>query len=304
MRAVLISRPTFSGGEELASCLAGRLGVPCVSRADLVRLVDRRGACAQRVVASLSRASHAYQQFSRDRRPFVVLMRRALLEMVRRHDLVYHGHACHFLVPDLPCSVTVRVNAREPLRVRRAAERLELSEEEALEVIRREDEARVRWARFLYGKDLRDATLYDLCVCLDTLPRSAVCTMLEALFHAPELAPTARQRQRLEDLYVAACVEETLVLHPETRHLEIAAAASRGEVRLTGPYLDPAVRRDVEAIAGSVEGVRSVRYEVGYEAAFGPLGLGDPPARPCGDPPSAGAAGGGEGAAPCARCSE
>ncbi len=79
MRAVLISRPTFSGGEDLAECLARKLGMTCVSRADLVRLVDRKGAFAKQVVASLSRASHAYEQFSKDRRAFVVLMRRAFL---------------------------------------------------------------------------------------------------------------------------------------------------------------------------------------------------------------------------------
>lgn len=277
MRGVLISRPTFSDGEEVARCLAGRLGVPCISRADLVREVDRKGAYAQRVVASLSRASHAYQQFSRDRRVFIVLMRRALLEMVRDHDLVYHGHACHFLVPDLPCSITVRVNAPEALRVQRAAERHQLSTEEARDIVRREDRERVRWARFMYGKDLRDPTLYDICICLGCLPRAPVCSMLATLVTDPELEPTSEQRERLEDIYLATSVEETLVLHPVTQELEVAALARGGAVRLVGPYLNPKAQSDVVAIAGSVPGVRSVSYEVGYAEAFEPLGPGRTP---------------------------
>lgn len=273
MRAVLISRPTYSEGEELARCLAERLGVQCISRADLMELVGKKGMHARQVVESLSRASHAYLQFSRYRRAFVVLMRRAFLEMVRSYDLVYHGHACQFLVPDLPAHLGVRVNAPESARVRRAAAKLELPSDEAKEVIRREDEEQSRWGRFMYGKDVRDPAQYDVCVCLGCLPMSSVCAMLAALADHRELQPTSEQRKTLDDIYLAACVEETLVLHPVTSEVELAASARQGAVRLTGPYLDPKVQQDTEMIAGSVPGVVSVKYEVGYAVGLERLGL-------------------------------
>jgi cytidylate kinase len=273
MRAVLISRPTYSEGEKLAKCLAEHLGVQCISRADLMELVGKKGLHARRVVESLSRASHAYLQFSRYRRAFVVLMRRAFLEMVRSHDLVYHGHACQFLVPDLPAHLRVRVNAPESARVRRAAAKLELPSDEAREVIRREDEEQSRWARFMYGKDVRDPSQYDVCVCLGCLPMSSVCAMLSALADHKELQPTPDQRKSLEDIYLAACVEETLVLHPVTQEVEVAASARQGVVQLTGPYLEPKVQHDTEMIAGSVPGVSSVGYEVGYAVGLERPGL-------------------------------
>ncbi len=273
MRAVLISRPTYSDGEDLARCLAERLGVLCISRTDLVELVDKNGMQARQVVESLSRASHAYLQFSRYRRAFVVLMRRAFLEIVRSHDVVYHGHACQFLVPDLPAHLRVRVNAPENMRVRRAAAQLQLPSDEAKEIIRRGDEEQSRWARFVYGKDVRDPAQYDVCVCLGCLPMSSVCTMLAALADHRELQPTSDQREKLEDIYLAASVEEALVLHPVTHEVEVVASASKGSVQLKGPYLEQNVQHDVEIIAGSVPGVASVAYEVGYAVGLDNLGL-------------------------------
>jgi len=238
-----------------------------------MELVAKKGMHARTVMDSLSRASHAYLQFSRYRRAFVVLMRRAFLEMVRSYDLVYHGHACQFLVPDLPAHIRVRVSAPESVRVRRAAATLKLPSDEAKEVMRREDEEISRWARFMYGKDVQDPAQYDVCVCLGCLPMSPVCAMLAALAEHPALQPTSEQRKTLEDIYLAACVEETLVLHPVTREVEVVASARQGAVRLTGPYLDPKVQQDVEMIAGSVRGVKSVGYEVGYAVGLERFGL-------------------------------
>ncbi len=63
------------------------------------------------------------------------------------------------------------------------------------------------------------------------------------------------------------------MLHPVTHELEVAASARQGVVQLTGPYLEPKVQHDAEMIAGSVPGVSSVSYEVGYAIGLDRLGL-------------------------------
>ncbi len=268
MAVVLISRGTLSGGQEVAECLAERLHVRCVSREDLVALVDREGAHAKKVVESISTATHAYQQFSRDRRPYIVLMRRAFLELIRQGDLVYHGFACHFLVSDLSRCLKVRVNAPIEYRVEKAKERLHLSNEEALEHIRTEDETRVRWARFMYGRDVRDPTLYDICFCLRYLSVDFVSTVLAASVDRPELQPSPEQRREFNDMFLAACVDARLVSDPATSELEIGANSTGGRILLEGPYLKPQDRETVERIATAVPGVRDVTYRAGYGSTF------------------------------------
>ena len=44
MSIITISRGTFSGGRDLAECLAQKLGYPCISREVIVEAAERYGA--------------------------------------------------------------------------------------------------------------------------------------------------------------------------------------------------------------------------------------------------------------------
>lgn len=268
MPVVLISRGTMSGGRALATCLADRLGAKCVSREDLVALVDAHGAHAKKVLASLDRATRAYDQFSQLRRPYLILMRLALLEFIREDDVVYHGHAGHLLVPGLACCLRVRINAPMALRVCNAVERLGLPEAEAREAVLREDEERLRWARFMYGRDIRDPSLYDVTFNLDRLSLEAICAMITKALGEGGFAPSPEALAALENLYLATRVEAALATNEATLSLEIGAHARDGHVRLEGPYQDEAGLARIHALATAVPGVRDCEYEPGCPSSF------------------------------------
>ena len=238
--------------------------------------IDREGEHARQIVASISKATHAYEQFSRDRRAYLILMRRAFLELIGEGDLVYHGFASHFLVADQPGCLRVRVNAPLSYRLRQGLRQGGVnSEEEAREQIRRVDEERVRWARFMYGRDIRDPTLYDICFCLRDLSVEFVAALLSAAARRPELQLTPEQRRLRRASALAAAVEARLVLDPATAELQIAAraeaGAETGAIQLKGPHLKAEVLARVEQIAMRVDGVRSVTYRIGYGATFAAL---------------------------------
>jgi hypothetical protein len=268
MPVILISRGTMSGGRALATCLAERLGLRCVSREDLVALVDSHGEHAKKVLASLNRATRAYDQFSQLRRPYLILMRLALLEFVRDGNVVYHGQSGHLLVPGLACCLRVRVNAPMWLRVKNAIERLGLPEAEAREAVLREDEERLRWGRFMYGRDIRDPHLYDVTFSLDRLSLGAICTMLAGAVREHEFQQTDEARVAVEDLYLATRVEADLITHPATLSLEIGAAARGGYVRLEGPYQDDSGQAKILEIVRAVPGVKGAEYQPGCPSSF------------------------------------
>ncbi len=266
MPVVLISRGTMTGSRKCARCLAKKLGVRSVSREDLVALVDRHGPYAKQVLEALGNAPRAYDQFSQLRRPYLILMRLALLELILEGDIVYQGYSGHLLIPDMPCCLKVRIDAPLDLRVQNAMERLGLPEDQAREAIRREDEERVRWARFMYGRDIRDPKLYDVCFSLGWLSTDTVSTMITSACTAPELQPTEETQRALHELYLSSRVEAELITHPETipAGTEIGARAKDGNVLLEGPYLGPDTVEAVLSIARSVPGVKAVDYQPGY----------------------------------------
>ncbi len=270
MPVVLISRGTMTGSRKCARCLAEKLGVRSISREDLVDRVDQHGPYAKRVLEALGKAPRAYDQFSQLRRPYLILMRFALLELILEGDIVYQGYSGHLLIPDMPCCLKIRIDAPLDLRVSNAMERLGLPEDQAREAIRREDEDRLRWARFMYGCDIRNPKLYDACFSLGRLSTASIATMIAEALKAPELQPTEGTQSTLRDLYLSSRVEAELITNPDTvpPGTEIGARARAGNVLLEGPYLGPDMVEKIIGIARSIPGVRATDYRPGY--ATGP----------------------------------
>ncbi len=268
MPVVLISRGTMTGGQALARCLAEHLALQYVCREDLLAVIDARGEHARKVRSSLDRATRAYDQFSQLRRPYLALMRFALLGFVRSGDIVYDGYASHLLVPGVPCCLRVRINAPLPLRIKNAMERLGIPEDEAREAVVREDEERTRWGRFMYGRDLRDPNLYDACFSLEKISRQTICVMIATGLREKEFERTPEATQALEDHYLAAAVEAALVSDPRTITWEVGVRARDGEILLEGPYLEAGPLAEVSEVTKAVPGVRTVEYQPGCVSSF------------------------------------
>ncbi len=268
MPVVLISRGTMSGGQSLARCLSNRLSLRCIGREDLLSAVDRHGGHARKLVQSLESATRAYEQFTQNRRPFLVLMRHALLGFIREEAVVYHGTAGHLLVPRVPCCMRVRISAPVPLRAKNAMQRLGVTESEAQEAVQREDEERVRWSRYMYGRDIRDPHLYDAWFSLDRMSTETVCSMIAAGLLEKEFQPTEETRRVVEELYLSTSIEAALVSDPRTFTWEIAARVRGTNVLLEGPFLEDRQLEEVLEVARSVEGAGSVEYQPGCAPGF------------------------------------
>jgi cytidylate kinase len=265
MAVLFISRGTVSGVQILLDCLCEHTRFKCLSREDLMKRVSRNGDWATQGLEQLSKATSAYEHFSRTRRPYIVLMRQALLGDILGDDMVvYHGFSGYLLVPRLKHFVRVRINAPLSLRLDMTMERLKCNEDSAREYIRKSDDHQVRWARFVYGLDIRNPALYDLNINLGHLTMKTICGILEHALLENDLRSSDELKAQVERLYVAANVEAALVIDPRTRGHEIDARLKDDCVHLTGPYLKDSELAIVSEVSKTVDGVESVEYTVGY----------------------------------------
>jgi cytidylate kinase len=269
MSVVLISRGTMSGVALLVERLHERTGARSVSREDLVALVNRHGELAQRIVERLSDAARAYDAFCDLRRPYLILMRAALLEYARHDNLVYHGFSGHLLLPPIHHFRTVRICAPRELRTRMTMQRLHCDEAEASAYIDRDDEQRVRWARFMYGTDIRDSDLYDLCINLRRTSIDTACNIVQCMMQDPDCQATPESTEQVDRLLLATRIEQALATDPRTDAVEASATVANGHVAVTGPYLDEVRRTAVLEIARGVAGLDDVEYQCGFVPEFG-----------------------------------
>lgn len=268
MSVVLISRGTMSGATRLVERLQTSTGWRCISREDLVDVVNRHGELAHRIVERLGNAIKNYDQFCELRRPYIVLMRAALLEYAREGDLLYHGYSGHLLVPPIRHFHRVRINAPLPLRIDMTKERLKCSVEAAVEYIEQDDERRAHWARFMYATDIRDPALYDLCINLERVSVDTACNVVRALAQDAGAQATPESSRLAEDLLLASQVEAALVSDPRTADIEAGATASGGRIVVTGPYLEETHLETLREVASAVSGVSEVTYQPGLPSSL------------------------------------
>ncbi len=265
MPVIFISRGTMSGVHRLVDCLHDRVGVRCISVEDLVKIVNKHGEIATRIVDKLATATSAYAQFSELRWPYIVLMRQAMLEEIRHDNMVYHGYSSHLILPYLRHFVRVRIEAPPTMRVKMTMQRLVCDEEAARDYIREEDDHRIKLARFMYAQDIRNTMLYDLTLNMGHMTLEAACGIIEDLMKEPDFQATSESQAEVDRLYLSTTIEEALVTDPRTASLEIHATIDKTDgLRLIGPYLDDPELDTVIAIAKSVPGVDTVRYIPGY----------------------------------------
>jgi len=264
MPIVLISRGTMSGVEPLVGCLRRRTGIPCVSREDLVKIVNRHGALAQRIVDRLGGAAQDYEAFCDLRRPYLILMRAALLEYARNDDLIYLGFSGHLLLPRLAHVLTFRLHASLAYRTTLTRQRLHCGEEEARRYVERDDEERVRWARFMYGRDIRDPGLYDVCINIERTSIDTTCGIIQEMLRDPDCQSTPASASAVERLWLGTRIEAALLTDPRTEAIEVRADVTDGGVTVIGPYLDDARHAAVLEVARAVPGADEATYEYGF----------------------------------------
>jgi hypothetical protein len=279
MPVIFVSRGTMSGVHLLMDCLYERTGIRHISRENLEEEVNRHGELAKRIVERLDKATSAYGQFSELRWPYLVLMRNALLDEIRQDNVIYHGYSAHLLLPPIRHFVRVRIEAPLDLRVTMTMKRLGCDEKTARDYITDADDYRVKWARFMYGRDVRNTLLYDLILNLGHMTLKAACGILECIMSDEDFQASSESRDEVERLYLATSVEVALITDPRTQTLEISAVVQDDGINLIGPYLEERDLSAVKEIAGGVAGVKDVRYSPGYAPSLeinGHYGIRDP----------------------------
>ncbi len=268
MPVIFISRGTMSGVHQVLNLLQQRISIRCISREDLEKKVNQHGKIATKVLEKLPEAVTDYEQFSKLKWPFLVLMRNALLEEISDGDVIYHGYSGHLLLPHVRHFIRLRIHAPISLRVPMTMERLSCNEKEARTYISNSDEQKIKWARFIYAKDIRNPLLYDLCINLEHISLNATCAILESLLAMEDFQSTNESVREVERLKLISEIEKKLVIDPRTANLEIKAEVKGNMVNLIGPYLEKNEREVVLEVARSVPGVKEVCYSPGYKQEF------------------------------------
>jgi len=255
---ITISRGTMSGGMKLAQLLCDRLGYRCVSREIIVKAAERFGVPEEKLFAAVQKGPSLLQRLTFDRERYLAYIQEALCEEVKDDNVVYHGHAGHFLLPSITNVLKIRIVGDPKQRIEEAMQQNKLGEKDAAKYIEELDRQRIKWTHFLYGVDWSSPDLYDIVFNLKHIDLELVADVVAYTVQQPRFNTTAQTEKEVRDLLLSSKVRSALAtLH--TLPLEsVVVESDEGEVILSGKTRTRELSDKIEDITRKVKGVKSV----------------------------------------------
>lgn len=278
MAIITISRGSFSYGKEIAEMVAREIGYECVSREILLEASQFFNVSEKKLLESIHDAPSILDRVTHGREKYIEYIRAALLEHVRRDNVVYHGHAGHLLIPEINHVLKVRVIVDMDERVAQMQKSKKMSKNQAIAFIESEDDHRARWTRYLYKVDVDDPRLYDMILHINGLKVRDACEMICNAARSESFKTTPESAREINDIAISSHVKAALQkkfnaeVTSDNGIVHVSVASQR--IRRTG-HVSPRLQfniqetmkddicKDVNRIAKKISGVRGVVCDVG-----------------------------------------
>lgn len=185
MSIVALSRQFGSGSQIVAAQLAEDLGWRVVDREILEEEARLAGVPLPNVMHRDERAPSVIESWARKgdaERYFQVLMA-AVRKFAEQGHVVFVGRGAGFILRDRPC-VHVRLVAETAFRVRRVMQVRWVGEDQAMAMIRGNDEERAAFHRRFFGVDWNDPTHYHATLCTSLAGPEQAARTLAAIVRA------------------------------------------------------------------------------------------------------------------------
>jgi cytidylate kinase len=245
MAIITISRGCFSHGQEIAEKVAARLGYDCISREVLLEAAKLFNVSERKLIKSLHDAPTVLERISNGKMEYLADIKAALLKYARKDNIVYHGHAGHLLLTEIPKVLKVRILAEKEDRIAFLKQQQNMSREQALLNIENEDKHRTNWTRYLYKTDINDPSLYDIVINIGSLTIDTACELICRAAKSGAFLMTDNSKQALDDAaissHISAALQSICDAQVSVANGEVQVKIAAQKRRKTG-HLSPALQ--------------------------------------------------------------
>jgi len=277
MAIITISRGCFSHGQEIAEKVAEMLGYECISREVLIEAAKLFNVSEKKLIKSLHDAPTIPERIVHGKMEYLRDIKAALLGYARKGNMVYHGHAGHLLLTEIPQILKVRIFAEIEDRITFLQQKQNISREQALLDIEIEDRNRSNWTRYLYKVDINDPRLYDIIIKIGDLTIDNACEIICFAAKSNAYLMTTESKQVLDDAaitsYINAALQSICEARVSVKNGEVHVKVAASKRRKTG-YMSPALQDnlgtsyqddltgEINKIAYGIPGVKKVLCNV------------------------------------------
>jgi len=233
---ITLTRGTYSGAKELAQYLSEKLGYKLLSRETIIDKLAEYGWVEEKLDKVRQKQLGILQRMNLEWIHYVVCLRAVLSKEAQDEALVYHGNNGQAALRGFPHVLTIKVTADMKYRIKAVMERNEyaIDQKEATEIIKRIDERRERWARFLYQTDGNDVSAFDMIIDLSRKSIQDAYEMINATVSLPQFQSNPESQKIIQNLTRAAQLRAKIAMETDIIDDEIEVEVNDGLLNVKG----------------------------------------------------------------------
>ncbi|UCG83219.1 MAG: cytidylate kinase-like family protein [Dehalococcoidia bacterium] len=236
MAIITLTRGTYSGAKELGQYLSEKLGYKLLSRENIIDKLAEYGWVEEKLDKIRQKQLGILQRMNLEWIHYVACLRAVLSKEAQEEALVYHGNNGHAALKGFPHVLSIKAIADMKYRIKAVMERNEyaIDQKEAMEIIKRIDERRERWARFLYQTDGNDASEFDMIIDLSRKSIHDAYEMINATVSLPQFQSGPESKKTIENLTRAAQLRARIAMETDIIDDEIEVEVNNGLLNVKG----------------------------------------------------------------------
>jgi two-component system, OmpR family, response regulator CpxR len=255
---------TFCREDALIRRLSAETGYTRMSDSEVVAEAARiSGMPSFKIGKAFSGKTSVFNRFTHERERSIAYIKNALAEILAEDNLILEGFSVQLIPREVTHVLRVCLIGDLAFRVSVAAEEQGMEREEAIRLIRRQDEDRASWVQMVQNKkDPWDPSLYDILAPADKRSTEEIFSLIRSNLGKDILRTTKQSRRVSEDFLLASQVEVALLKEGHN----VGVRAEAGEVTLTinkQVLMLSRLEEELKGIAGRLPGVKAVTTKVG-----------------------------------------
>jgi CheY-like chemotaxis protein len=263
MPIITIFSGTFCGEEEVMREILKKTDYRRITDEDIVAdAVEVSGMPDHKIRTAFSSKSSVFNKFTHEKERAMAWIRLSLARMLSEDRLMIHGFCGQMIPKEITHVLRICLISDMKHRISLAT-KTGLSEKEAINTIRTQDEERTVWIHTLYQlKDPWDPSLYDIVIPTDKIDVQETVSLIENNIRSEVIKPTDASKKAAEDFLLAAKVDVALAKEGHS----VGVKARDGSVTLTinkHVLMLSRLEEELKSIAENVPGVNSVETRVG-----------------------------------------
>ena len=254
MSIITISRGSYSMGKEVAERVAAKLQYQCLSREVILDASDLYHIPEIKLIKAIHDSPTILERIGGNKKAYVAYYQSALAGRVREDNVVYHGLAGHMLLKGIPHVLKVRIIADLEDRIAIEMKRENVARQEAMDIIKKDDEERRKWTQSLYGVDPWDSHLYDLVVHIHKFTVDDAVNFICDAANLSQFRATKESREKMNDLALASRIKAFLI----EKRFDVSILSEFGNILIYAKGDDRLISRIDEAMKNLPEDIGGI----------------------------------------------